>query len=227
MGVLVGLHWITFFGSIKLANASVTLVCIATAAFFTSILEPLITGDRRKGHELVLGLIVIPGMILVVNGIDKVMMPGVWMGLISAILVAAFASYNKRYIAGANPVLITFLELGSGWVLISLLLLGMLLGGYTFEFRPTKSDLIYLLVLSLVCTTWGYVLALRSLRQLSAFSAMMAINLEPVYGIILAFFILKEGDELSWQFYIGVAVIILAIFLHPIIRSRAKVSLHV
>ena len=227
VGVLVGLHWITFFGSVKLANASVALVCMATSAFFTSILEPLITGDRRKGHELVLGLIVVPGMILVVNGIDRIMMNGVWVGLISAILAAAFASYNKRYIAEANPVLITFLELGSGWILISFLLMGMLLSGSTFEFWPNKSDLIYLVILSLVCTTWGYVLALKSLRQLSAFSAMMAINLEPVYGIILAFFILKEGDELTGQFYFGVAVIILAIFLHPFIRSRIKPSVHV
>jgi drug/metabolite transporter (DMT)-like permease len=226
IGLLVGIHWITFFGSIKLANASVALVCMATSAFFTAIMEPLITHDQRKSHEIILGLAVIPGMVLVVNGIDQVMMNGVWVGLLSAILAAAFSSYNKRYIADANPVLITFLELGSGWLLIGFLLLGVTVSSDSFMFWPSRTDLIYLLLLSLVCTTWGYVLALKALRQLSAFSTVMAINLEPVYGIILAFFILKEGEELTLQFYIGVAVIILAIFIHPFIRSKEKVSSH-
>ncbi len=115
IGVLVALHWLTFYGSIKWANASICLVCMAMTSFFTSFLEPIIVGRPFRWHEMLIGLLIIPGMVLVVNNIEQGMMIGVFSGLLSAFLAATFSTLNKKYIGENNPMRITFLELSSAW----------------------------------------------------------------------------------------------------------------
>ena len=227
IGLLVAMHWITFFGSIKLSNASITLVCMATTAFFTSFIEPLVMKSSWRGYELLLGLMIVPGMIFVVQGIDTNMVSGVWVGLLSAILAAIFASFNKQVISKSDPMFITFIELGTGWLFICVLLLGMWVTGTTLDFWPKKMDWTYLVILALLCTTLGYVLALKALRYISAFVSMLALNLEPVYGILLAYFILKDGEELTVKFYIGVVIILTSIFLHPWLKRKFSKSIEV
>lgn len=222
IGVLVALHWLAFYGAIKLANASVALICMAATSFFTAFLEPLFLRQRVKGYEIFLGLLIIPGMMLIVNNLDFSMMKGFWAGLAAALLAATFGTLNKKMVAKAHPYEITFLELGSAWIFLSLLLPFFFSQNPGLVFWPNLLDLGYLLVLSLLCTTLPYILSLRALHHLSAFGANLVINLEPVYGIALAWLILKENKELSPGFYWGVLIILAAVFSYPVIKKRVK-----
>ncbi len=219
IGALVGLHWICFFGSIKYANASVGLVCFATTSFFTSFLEPLITKKPFRLYEMSLALIIIPGMLLIVNNIDVSMMMGVWLGLAAAFLASLFAIFNKQLVNETDPFNITFLELGSAWLFITLLLPFYFMTEESSNFFPNLEDWAYLLVLALLCTTFAYVIALKALKYVSAFTANLTLSLEPVYGIVLAVLILKENKELGLGFYIGSALILLSVVFYPIIKK--------
>ncbi len=219
IGVIVALHWITFFGSIKYANASVALVCYATGAFFTALLEPLMTKQPFKWYEIVLGALVIPGMALVVQSLEVHLIIGVWIGLLSAFLVVLFTILNKQLIDKADPMSITFLEMGSAWLFISLLFPIYFEYFSESQFWPSPSDWLYLIILALGCTTLAYVLGLRALKHISAFAANLTLNLEPVYGILLAIIILKENKELSPNFYLGVLIILAAVFGYPLLKK--------
>ena len=220
IGVIVALHWIAFYGSIKLSNASICLVCMATTSFFTAILEPMILGGRIKAYELALGLFIIPGMALIVSSTDLSMKMGIWVGLLSAFLAAIFAILNKKLVNEAEPMGITLIELGSGWIFISLVLPFYFTMEKQVSFWPTNMDWIYLIVLALLCTTLAYTLALRALKHLSAFASNLTVNLEPVYGIALAWIFLNDSEELTIGFYIGVLIILLAVFSYPFLKSK-------
>ena len=222
IGVLVALHWLAFYGAIKLANASVALICMATTSFFTAFLEPLFMRQRIKGYEIVLGLMIIPGMLLIVNHLDFSMMAGFWVGLAAAFLAATFGTLNKKMVTRAHPFQITFLELGSSWIFLSLLLPFLFQANPDMQFIPSWRDFGLLLILALVCTTLPYILSLRALHHLSAFAANLTINLEPVYGILLAWILLKENEELTPGFYWGVLIILAAVFSYPVIKKLVK-----
>jgi drug/metabolite transporter (DMT)-like permease len=227
IGCIVTLHWITFFGSIKVSNVSIALVTFATTSFFTSLLEPLILRHRVLGIEILIGLLIVPAMILVVRNVDATMHVGIILGLVSAVLAALFASLNKLMITRARPQQITFFELSSAFIFISIVLLtiqfalpeGGILSGIDFRLHiPKGIDWAYLFILAIICTTFAYVLAVRSLHHLSAFAANLVINLEPVYGIALAWLLLKENRELTPGFYIGVFIILSVVFLYPVLK---------
>lgn len=220
IGVLVALHWLAFYGAIKLANASITLICMATTSFFTSFLEPFIMRQRVRWYEILLGLVIIPGMVLIVNSTNGSMNMGILAGLFAALMAALFATFNKKLIGRIDEMSITFLELGSAFLFLSLVLPIYLSQGESIQLLPSPTDWVYLVILSLLCTTLAYVLALRSLRYLSAFASNLAVNLEPVYGIALAWFILKDHQELAPQFYLGVLIILAAVFSYPLLRRR-------
>lgn len=224
IGVLVALHWLTFYGAIKLSNASICLICMATTSFFTAFLEPIIVKRPFRWYEMALGLLIIPGMVLVVNNIKAGMIWGVIAGLASAFLAATFATFNKKYLADVHPSRVTFVELGSAWLFLSVVLLVFLLTGLNIGtwWPASSSDWIYLLILAFLCTNLAYTLNLRALRYLSAFAANLTVNLEPVYGIILAWLLLNEQEDVDPGFYWGVAIILLAVFSYPIIRRRMR-----
>lgn len=220
IGAIVAAHWILFFASIKYSNPSIALVCMATGSFFTSLVEPLILKTRLKGYEVILGLMIIPGMVLVVNSTDLSMINGIWAGILSAFLASIFTVLNKKHINDARPRLMTFLEMSGAWIVMSLFLPFYFLSvGSDFEFIPSVSDLGFLVVLSLICTTLPFVLSLMSLKHISAFASNLSINLEPVYGILMAAFFLKDYEELNANFYFGCALILISIFIYPIIKS--------
>lgn len=224
VGVIVGLHWVTFYGSVKLSNASICLVCFATTSLFTSVLEPLILNQKIKWFEVALGFLIVPGMLLIVNGIEWSMMLGMGVGIISAFLASLFSVLNKKLIDEIDSLSMTLLELGSAWLFLCLVLPIYFMFVETAVFMPTWTDLGYLLVLALLCTTLAYVLNLRALKYVSAFASNLTINLEPVYGIILAWLILNENEQLSVQFYWGAVVITLAVFCYPFIRNYFEPS---
>lgn len=224
IGILVALHWITFYGAIKLSNASVALICFASTSLFTSFLEPAILGRSIEKLQVIMGLMVIPGMWLIVNTVESSKMNGIYVGLLSALLAAIFSTLNKRLIDDADSYSITFLELGSAWIFISLLIPVLIWNGTDIQFWPVGSDWIYLVVLALLCTTLAYILSLRALKHVSAFVANLTINMEPVYGILLAIVLLNDHKELSPIFYIGVVLISAIVFSYPLIKKRLNID---
>ncbi|KFN44862.1 DMT family transporter [Arenimonas oryziterrae] len=223
IGVVVALHWLSFYGSIKLANASVAVTCIALSPAFLAAVEPWLTGRRFDARELALGLAVVPGVALVVGGVPAGMHTGMIVGAISAFLVAIFGALNKRFVDRADALTVTCVELGAGALFLTLItpLVAPLIGNPGPMFPvPDTHDAILLVVLAMGCTLLPFALSLKALRHLSAFGAQLAINLEPVYAIILAIVLLGEQRELTPQFYAGVAIILLAVFVHPFLSRR-------
>ena len=220
IGVLTMLHWLCFYGAIKLANASIALACYATTSLFSSLLEPLLMNKRIQWYEVVLSALILPGVYLIKDQTKLEMLPGFWVGLLGALLASVFTIMNKRLIAKADPMTITFLEIGGGWLSMNLFFPIYLYLHPEVHFLPSGEDWIYLLVLSLLCTTLGYTLAIRSLRHLSAFATNLALNLEPVYGIVLAWLVLNENKDLSANFYWGGAIIIMAVMSYPYLKRR-------
>jgi drug/metabolite transporter (DMT)-like permease len=222
IGVIVAMHWLAFYGAIKLANASVALVCMALTSFFTALIEPMVLGQRMKRIQVLMGLLMAPGMALVVSATDFSMLAGIWVGVAAAFLAALFSTLNKKYIGLADPMEITFLELGSAWLFLSLVIPFIAWGSSAGlgAFWPSASDWLWLALLAFLCTTLAYVLALRALRHLSAFISNLTINLEPVYGILMAWVLLGEHKELKPGFYAGVAIILAVVFLYPTVEKR-------
>lgn len=223
VGVLVAFHWLAFYGAIKLSNASIALICMATTSFFTAIIEPMVMRQRVQWYEILLGLLIIPGMVLIVSSTEASMNMGIIAGLASALLAAFFATLNKRLIGRADEMAITFLELGSAWLFLSLILPFYIIGsGAGLRLVPHGADWLYILVLALLCTTLAYVLALRSLRHLTAFASNLTVNLEPVYGIAMAWLLLKENEELPPGFYWGGLIILVVVFSYPLLRRYQR-----
>jgi len=229
VGVLVALHWITFYGSIKLGNnASITLACLATSTLFTSFLEPAITKSKFQRVEIFLGILVVIGIYLI-SGVGSFYFSAIIVGLISAFLAALFSVINKKYIANHNTLSVSVVELGSGFLFITVML-PIYHGGLSIEQISLTGDHLiskyplfgyhihsfwYMLVLGLLCTSLAYALSLSSLKVLSAFTTNLTINLEPVYGILSAAWIFQEDQDLNASFYIGTAIIVFGVLFHP------------
>jgi drug/metabolite transporter (DMT)-like permease len=219
VGVIVALHWLTFYGAIKLANASVAATCIALAPVFLALIEPWITGRRFEPRELALGLMVVPGMALVVGGVSPDMRLGIASGVVSALLVALFGSFNKRLVERGDALVVTGIELGAGALFLTLAAPAIPHQGAVFVL-PDARNAVLLLILSMGCTLLPFALSLVALRKLSAFTVQLAINLEPVYAIALAIVLLGEQRQLDGAFYPGVAIILGAVFAQPLVSRR-------
>ncbi len=219
IGVLVAMHWLTFYGAIKLSNASVAVACLALAPMFVAFVEPVVVRRRFDVRELLFGLAVIPGIVLVVGGTPTGMRMGITVGVLSAFFVSIFSALNKRFVEGSNALSITGLEMGSGAVFLTLLAPLFPMFGKSFV-MPARQDALLLLVLAMGCTLLPYALSLVALRHLSAFTTTLAVNMEPVYAIVLAIVLLGEQRELDPVFYAGVAIIFVVVFGHPLIARR-------
>jgi drug/metabolite transporter (DMT)-like permease len=220
IGCLVTVHWLAFYGSIKLANASVALICMATTSFQSSILEPLLTRQSIKWYEVAVGIIIIPAMAFIAGNLPSNMMAGLALGMVASVLVVIFSILNKTLIDEAEPLSISLLELGSSCVFLTFFLPIYFYCDKTAVFMPSPTDWIYLLILAILCTNIGYLLATRSLKHLSAFATNLTVNLEPIYGIILAVVILKENKDLPPSFYVGSATILIAVLSYPFLKTR-------
>jgi drug/metabolite transporter (DMT)-like permease len=221
IGVLVSLHWLTFYASIKLSNASVGATCIALGPVFLAFIEPWIAKRRFDPRELVIGAVVVPGVMMVVGGVPHDMRLGIAVGVLSALFVALFGSLNKRMVEHGDPLTVTCIELGTGTLFLTLLAPLLPHSGPAFML-PNPHDALMLLVLSFGCTLLPFTLALVALRHLSAFGTQMVTNLEPVYAIVLAILLLGEQRQLDRWFYAGVVVILAAVFAHPLLNRRQR-----
>jgi len=219
IGVLVSVHWLTFYAAIKLANASVAATCIAIAPVFLALVEPWVAGRRFEPRELLLGAGVVPGVALIVGGIPDDMHAGLLVGIVSALFVALFGAGNKRLAGRADPMTVTAIELCAGVVFLSLLAPLLPHAGAAFVL-PDAHDAALLLILSMACTLLPFALALDALRHVSAFSMQIATNLEPVYAILLAIVLLGEQRQLDAVFYVGGAIVLGVVLLHPLLARR-------
>ena len=219
IGSLVALHWLAFYGSVKLANASVAATTMALAPAVSALVEPWITGARFERHNLLLGILVIPGVALVVGGIPQDMHWGFWLGVVSAALAAFFNALNKRHLGHHDAMAVTGLELGAGFLLVALIAPFAAPAGSAVVL-PDVRDGALLLVLAILCTLIPYAVALAALRHVSAFTAQLAINLEPVYAICIAVAFLGEARDLDAAFFLGVAIVLAAVFGHGWLQMR-------
>jgi drug/metabolite transporter (DMT)-like permease len=219
IGALVAAHWVTFYASIKLANASVAATCMALAPVFVAMIEPRLAGRRFEPRELALAVGVVPGVALVVGGMPGHMLAGLVVGALSALLVAVFGVLNKRWIGDSDALAVTAVEMAAGMAVIALLM-PWFADGLPWQL-PDERDAALLGVLIVACTLVPFVLSLVALRQLTAFEAQLAVNLEPVYAIALAIVLLGEQRELGLAFYAGVAIVVGAVFAQPLIQRRS------
>jgi drug/metabolite transporter (DMT)-like permease len=212
IGFLAALHWVTFYGSIKYANVSVALVCFSAVGFFTALMEPLIVKRNINWIEVLLGLLVMVGIYIIFH-FDPHYKTGIILGIVSALLIAVAIILLRLFLQRINNETVLTYQLSGGLLLLTLF---MPLYLYYFPVKsliPGWSDWGWLLILSWLCSVWAFQLTTEALKKLSAFTVNLTFNLEPVYGILLAFVFFNEAKDLSKGFYFGLALIILSVVL--------------
>jgi drug/metabolite transporter (DMT)-like permease len=226
IGLVQALHWVTFYGSIKLANVTIALTCLSTSALLSSVIEPLVLRQRFQRGEILLGLFAIAGILIIYNSHLQFSW-GIIVGLVSALLTVMVSVLNKKIVHQYTPQQITLYQLSGGFVGLTLLL-PILLQWSSGSMLPGAWDWVWLVVLSWLCTIFTFFLYIRSLQHISAFTMNLTLTLEPLYGIILAFIIFRENQHLSNWFYLGFFLIALAVILHmwrllqPFSGSRSR-----
>jgi drug/metabolite transporter (DMT)-like permease len=215
VGALVALHWVAFYGSIKMANVSIALTCMAASGVFTALAEPLAFKKKIDVCELLLGIMALIGIALIFHFNPKYKW-GIIVGIVSVLLAVVFSIFNKKLVGRFNAKTISLYELGGGWVAWTFLLPVYLHFIPSETFLPQGMDWVWLLIMAWFCTVLSVNLSLQALKHISAFTQNLTLNLEPVYGIILAFVIFNENEDLSPGFYWGFALIAFAVVLQMI-----------
>ncbi|OOG75150.1 DMT family transporter [Flavobacterium sp. A45] len=220
VGLLIALHWIFFFEAIKVSTVSITLSVFSLGAFFASLLEPLFYGRKVLWYEVFFGLIIIAGLGLIMQ-VEINYWNGMLIALVSIILGVLFTLMNGKLIADHDPSVISFYEFLAGFIFISIYFLFN--GSFTADFFVlTANDWILILILASICTAYAFTASVKVMRQLSPYTVMLTTNLEPVYGIVLAFFIIGGKEKMSTEFYIGAVVIVITVLLNGIIKHYRK-----
>jgi drug/metabolite transporter (DMT)-like permease len=222
-GAVITVHWLFFYGAIKAANASVAATCLALAPVFLSIIEPLWRKQAFVGRDLLVAVVALPGVALVVGGIPSGMMAGLFYGVMAALLAAVFSLISKGLAMRVPALCLTTVQMTTGTVMLGLLVPFWPLLGDGFSL-PQPQDLVWLLILAIACTLVPFTLTNIALRKISAFSVQLAVNLEPVYTILLAAIILGEGADLGGSFYAGVVLILGAVLWHVRLHRPASAS---
>ncbi|MBF7093579.1 DMT family transporter [Flavobacterium sp. ALJ2] len=220
VGLLIALHWIFFFKAIHVSNVSITLSVFSLGAFFASLLEPIFFGRKVLWYEVFFGLIIIAGLALIMQ-VEIQYLNGMYYALASIILGVLFTLMNGKLIADHEPSLITFYEFGAGVFFISIYFLFQ--GKFTTEFFDLSlNNWLLILLLASVCTAYAFTASVKVMRKLTPYTVMLTTNLEPVYGIILAYFILGGKEKMSTEFYIGAIIIVITVILNGVFKHYKK-----
>lgn len=228
-GVIIALHWLTFFGAIKVSNVSITLAMLSTGAFFASILEPIFYKRKVIWYEIVFGLLVMMGLYIIFQ-VETDYALGIILALISAFLSAVFALINGKLARREDAAVISFYELltGTGAISLYLLILTIFGGadsGFTLEFFTLSlEDIWYLFILASICTAYAFIASVAVMKHLSPYTVMLTINLEPVYGILLAFVIFGDDEKMAPGFYYGALLILSTVILNGILKTQRKIK---
>lgn len=219
-GCLIGLHWITFFLAGRLANASISLIAISTTAFFVALISPFMINRKFQTYEALLGVLIIIGIYIIFQFENSHYQAGLLVGLLSAVIAAIFTVYNARLITRVDSFLITVYEMtGATFMCCLFLAFYAALFQHPISFSTDSESWLYLLVLALICTVYPFYQLVELLRTFTPFQVNLTINLEPIYGIILAYFIFGSQEQLTHNFYWGASLIFLAVFLQPVLRK--------
>lgn len=216
VGLLIAMHWIFFFESIKVATVSITLSVFSLGAFFASLLEPIFYGRKVLWYEVFFGLIIIGGLSLILQ-VEINYLYGMFLALVSIILGVLFTLFNGKLIAHHEPSVIAFYEFLAGFLFISSYFLYN--GSFTADFFVlTQKDWMLIVLLSSICTAYAFTASVKVMRRLSPYTVMLTTNLEPVYGIILAYFIIGGKEKMSIEFYIGALIIVITVILNGVFK---------
>ena len=220
-GIIIAIHWLTFFGAIKVSNVSITLAMMSTGAFFTALLEPIFYKRKLIWYELLFGAIVIGALYLIFE-VQPEYRLGIGLALLSALLSAIFTLVNGKFVHDHNPTKISFYELVVGTLFITAFLAFAKADTFfsTEFFTLPHTDWIYLFILASICTAYAFIASVKVMKHLSPYTLMLTINLEPVYGILLAFLVLGDKEQMSVEFYYGAVVILLVVIANGILKNR-------
>lgn len=221
-GIIIAAHWYTFYQAIKVSNISITLACLSTGAFFASLIEPIFYKRKVIWYEVAFGLCAIIGVSIIFNA-EMNFKLGIILAIISAFLSALFSVINSKYAKVYNANVISFYELTSGVLFLSLYLLATEELSTSF-FQLTLKDFIWLLILASICTAYAFSASIKVMKFLSPFTVMLTINLEPVYGIILALLFFKDSEHMNSLFYVGAAIILITVLANGIVKNRKKLK---
>jgi len=222
-GLIIAVHWLTFFGAIKVSNVSITLAMMSTGAFFTALLEPIFYKRKLIWYELLFGAIVITALYFIFE-VEAEYQTGILLALFSAFLSAVFSLINGKLVEKHNPTKISFYELLFGTLCV-MLYLAFAKSDTFFSahfYNLPASDWLYLGILASACTAYAFIAAVAVMKHLSPYTIMLTINLEPVYGIVLAFLVLGDSERMSTEFYYGAFVILAVVIANGILKNRKK-----
>ncbi len=228
IGIMYAVHWVAFYASIKYANASIAMVCLATASVFTALLDPLVNKGKFNAVEIVLSIVAVAGVYCIYalqphEGGSSTMVDfelGIILAVIASIISAIFTIFNKPLAERYPPRTLVFYEMTSGLVFLSMIAPFYIMQHPEEKLAPQGWDYLWLFLLSYCCTVWGQSLAMSALKKLSPFTITLSVNLEPVYGIILAFLIFQENDQLGMGFYLGMGLIFASLMLQVALLVR-------
>lgn len=221
VGCIVALHWVTFFAAIKVSNVSVAVGCMASATLFTAFIEPIIERKRIFWIEFVLGFGIIVGLYIITQFALQYYL-GIILALVSAFLASLFGVLNKLLTRRHDPIVISAYEMMAGFVAVFLYTLFSNTGFTQSPLNLHFIDVVYLLILAFACTSYAFVTSVDLLKTLSAYTVAIAINLEPVYSIILAYFIFGDSEKMNFGFYVGTLFVLSIIWIHPILDRKFK-----
>ena len=224
VGLPIALHWVCFYGAIKYSNVSVGLSCLATVAVFTSFLEPAMTGRKIHLGELFLALFSAAGMYIIFEFSPQFYRTGIILGLCAAFFGSYFSILNKKRSQHHNSPTITLYELSSALLFLTIIMPLYLYFLPQSKILPDNKDWLLLFVFSIFCTVIPFDLSIKALKKLSVYATSLSINLEPVYGIILAFIFFGEQHELNGGFYIGTAMILIAVMVYMFLKHKAEIT---
>ncbi len=217
-GIIIALHWITFFYAIKISNVSITVSMMSSAAFLTALIEPLFFRKKFLLHEFVLGVLSLVGVSIIFNA-EFEHINGLIVALISAILVSVFTLLNSTVINNNSSITISFYELLVGFI-FSLLYYYLFFEKPLYFIKLNDQDLILLLILGIICTSYAFTKSIDLINYLKPFTIMMIINMEPVYAIIISLIIFRESEYLSINFYIGFMIVLVSVIINGIYKYK-------
>ena len=221
-GVLIALHWVFFFHAVKVSNVSVTLSIMSSGALITALVEPIFYKRMFVWYEIVLGLIVVVALGLIMQT-EYHYIEGMMFAFIAILLSVAFTLINGKAIHKSDARVMSVYQLGAGAVCMSIILL--MQGKFTVElFSISKTDILWISILVIVCTAYAFVVSIAVMRHLTPFSLMLAINMEPVYGILFGILIFGSDEKMSFAFYIGTLLILLSVLTNGFLKLKKKMS---
>lgn len=220
-GILIALHWITFFESIKQSNISIALAMFSTGAFFAALIEPLFFKRKVIWYEIFFGILIILGVLLITKA-EMQYIYGIILGISAAFFSTLFAVINGKFVKSYSASVISFYEFISGVIFITLFII-FFRKGFSFGFFDLSvSDWTYLFILASICTAYSFIAAVHIMKYISPYTVVLSYNLEPVYGIVLAIILFPEKEKMSTEFYIGAVIIVSTVILNGILKNSTK-----